>query len=111
MDIKEFKKEEEKLNHILIKYDEVMKYYKNRINLIFTTYANNQTMIENLTEIYLEKIRLMEKSLNKPYFARLDFKRDGESDIEELYIGKVGVIDEKNDNIIIDWRAPVSSMY
>lgn len=111
MDIKEFKKEEEKLNHILIKYDEVMKYYKNRINSIFTTYANNQTMIENLTEIYLEKIRLMEKSLNKPYFARLDFKRDGESDIEELYIGKVGVIDEKNDNIIIDWRAPVSSMY
>lgn len=88
-----------------------MKYYKNRINSIFTTYANNQTMIENLTEIYLEKIRLMEKSLNKPYFARLDFKRDGESDIEELYIGKVGVIDEKNDNIIIDWRAPVSSMY
>lgn len=111
MDIKEFKKEEEKLNHILIKYDEVMKYCKNRINSIFTTYANNQTMIENLTEIYLEKIRLMEKSLNKPYFARLDFKRDGESDIEELYIGKVGVIDEKNNNIIIDWRAPVSSMY
>lgn len=111
MDIKEFKKEEEKLNHILMKYDEVMKYYKNRINSIFTTYANNQTMIENLTEIYLEKIRLMEKSLNKPYFARLDFKRDGESDIEELYIGKVGVIDEKNNNIIIDWRAPVSSMY
>lgn len=111
MDIKEFKKEEEKLNHILIKYDEVMKYYKNRINSIFTTYANNQTMIENLTEIYLEKIRLMEKSLNKPYFARLDFKRDGESDIEELYIGKVGIIDEKNNNIIIDWRAPVSSMY
>lgn len=111
MDIKEFKKEEEKLNHILIKYDEVMKYYKNRINSIFTTYANNQTMIENLTEIYLEKIRLMEKSLNKPYFARLDFKRDGKSDIEELYIGKVGVIDEKNNNIIIDWRAPVSSMY
>ena len=111
MDIKEFKKEEEKLNHILMNYDEVMKYYKNRINSIFTTYANNQTMIENLTEIYLEKIRLMEKSLNKPYFARLDFKRDGESDIEELYIGKVGVIDEKNNNIIIDWRAPVSSMY
>lgn len=111
MDIKEFKKEEEKLNHILIKYDEVMEYYKNRINSIFTTYANNQTMIENLTEIYLEKIRLMEKSLNKPYFARLDFKRNGESDIEELYIGKVGVIDEKNNNIIIDWRAPVSSMY
>lgn len=111
MDIKEFKNEEEKLNHILIKYDEVMKYCKNRINSIFTTYANNQTMIENLTEIYLEKIRLMEKSLNKPYFARLDFKRDGESDIEELYIGKVGVIDEKNNNIIIDWRAPVSSMY
>lgn len=111
MEIKDFKKEEEKLNHILIKYDEVMKYYKNRINSIFTTYANNQTMIENLTEIYLEKIRLMEKSLNKPYFARLDFKRDGESDIEELYIGKVGVIDEKNNNIIIDWRAPVSSMY
>ena len=32
MDIKEFKKEEEKLNHILMKYDELKKYYKNRIN-------------------------------------------------------------------------------
>ena len=41
MEIKDFKKEEEKLNHILIKYDEVMKYYKNRINSIFTTYANH----------------------------------------------------------------------
>ena len=51
------------------------------------------------------------KKHNKPYFARLDFARDGEESVERLYIGKVGVMDEDNNNITIDWRAPISSMY
>lgn len=53
----------------------------------------------------------MNKTSLKPYFARIDFARAVEKDVEKLYISKVGVMDEENNSITIDWRAPISSMY
>lgn len=111
MDNIEFQKEKENLKNIIEKYEDVMEYYNQRIEAIPRIYMNNEVMIKNSIEMYSEKLRLMKKSVNKPYFARLDFARDGEAKPEQLYIGKVGVIDEDNNNITIDWRAPVSSMY
>ena len=111
MDNIEFQKEKENLKNIIEKYEEVMQYYNQRIDAIPRIYMNNEAMMKNSIEMYSEKLRLMEKSIDKPYFARLDFARDGETKIEQLYIGKVGVMDEENNNITIDWRAPVSSMY
>ena len=111
MDNIEFQKEKENLKNIIEEYEKIMEYYNQRIDVIPRIYMNNPTMIKNSIEMYSEKIRLMEKSVDKPYFARLDFARDGEEKIEQLYIGKVGVMDEDNNNITIDWRAPVSSMY
>ena len=111
MDNIEFQKEKENLKNIIAEYEDVMEYYNQRIDAIPRIYMNNPTMIKNSIEMYSEKLKLMEKSVDKPYFARLDFARDGETKIEQLYIGKVGVMDEDNNNITIDWRAPVSSMY
>ena len=111
MDNIEFQKEKENLKNIIEKYEDVIEYYNQRIEAIPRIYMNNEVMIKNSIEMYSEKLRLMKKSVNKPYFARLDFARDGEAKPEQLYIGKVGVIDEDNNNITIDWRAPVSSMY
>lgn len=107
----EFLKEKEILQEIIEKYKDIMEYYCLRIEAIPKIYMNNELMIKNAIEMYSEKLRLMEKSIDKPYFARLDFARDGETKLEKLYIGKVGVMDEDNNNIVIDWRAPVSSMY
>ncbi len=107
----EFQKEKETLKKTIEKFETIMDYYNQRIEAIPRVYKNNETMIANSIEMYSEKIRLMEKSINKPYFARLDFARDGETKVEQLYIGKVGVMDEENNNITIDWRAPISSMY
>lgn len=111
MDSNEFQKEKTTLLEIIKKYNEVMEYYNLRIKAIPRIYSNNPSMIANFIEMYSEKIRMMEKSINKPYFARLDFNRDGEEKTEVLYIGKVGVMDEDNKNVTIDWRAPISSMY
>lgn len=111
MDNNIFKKEKENLKNIIEKYEEVMEYYKLRLEAIPKLYSTSPIMIDNFTKMYSAKIKLMEKSINKPYFARIDFERDGEEKIEKLYIGKVGVMDEENNNITIDWRAPVSSMY
>lgn len=82
-----------------------------RLEAILKLYKDNPKMLENLLSTYSEKLSLMKKNINKPYFARIDFSRDGGKKTEQLYIGKVGVMDEDNKNITIDWRAPISSMY
>ncbi len=48
----------------------------------------------------------------EPYFGRLDFHEEGKSVPDELCIGKVGVSREAtNDLLVIDWRAPVASLF
>lgn len=52
------------------------------------------------------------KVKDKPYFARIDFKADGNEKLEEIYIGKAHLSrQEDNKQLIIDWRAPVASVY
>lgn len=107
----EFEAEKEKLKEVLEKYKDVIKYYDLRLEAIPKLYKQDTVMLENMLNMYAQKLRLMEKSVKNPYFARLDFARDGEQKVEKLYIGKVGVMDEENNSITIDWRAPISSMY
>lgn len=54
----------------------------------------------------------LNKVKDKPYFARIDFQGEGSLKKEELYIGKASLIKaEDNEQLIIDWRAPVASVY
>ncbi|GIN57908.1 DNA helicase [Lederbergia ruris] len=47
-----------------------------------------------------------------PYFARLDFKDEEADEVKVTYIGKAGVFDEENGNVLItDWRAPIASLF
>ncbi|MFC4545061.1 hypothetical protein ACFO25_01680 [Paenactinomyces guangxiensis] len=56
-----------------------------------------QTQLQNLKIAHPE-----------PYFGRLDFQEDGTGKVIPLYIGKVGVQDEEdNQLLVIDWRAPI----
>ncbi|MDN4606898.1 RNA polymerase recycling motor HelD [Sporosarcina highlanderae] len=53
----------------------------------------------------------LEAIQEKPYFARIHFKADGEKD-EFLYIGKTSVFhQETQEPIIVDWRSPVANVY
>ena len=56
------------------------------------------------------KIKLLKKSLDAPYFARIDYKRDDEDIDKSFYIGRRGISKEGN-IIVTDWRAPISSLY
>lgn len=52
------------------------------------------------------------KVKDKPYFARIDFKKNGSSQADELYIGKASLLKaEDNSPLIIDWRSPVANLY
>ncbi len=50
-------------------------------------------------------------ALKKPYFGRIDYKEDGDKVSYSLYLGKNGVRKNITENMIIDWRAPISSVY
>jgi DNA helicase-2/ATP-dependent DNA helicase PcrA len=54
----------------------------------------------------------IERLLDSPYFARVDFRPDGEPDAGAHYIGVHNLSDPDTQEIVIhDWRAPVSSLY
>lgn len=74
-------------------------------------YGNNPVLLSNLMSSTATKISNIARIKEKPYFARIDFKEDGKSIKDKLYIGKIGVIDLNGKIIVTDWRAPVSTLY
>jgi DNA helicase-2/ATP-dependent DNA helicase PcrA len=68
----------------------------------------NSTILDNLNQ----KAKNLSKSLLKPYFARVDFKEEENKVLQKLYIGKVSLLrDEDNEPLITDWRAPIANLY
>ena len=56
----------------------------------------------------LDTVERLEK---RPYFARVDFKENGEDKSETIYIGLGSFADKDDHFLIYDWRAPISSIY
>ena len=71
----------------------------------------DEEIIYSMSIKYDNKIKNLEKSLLIPYFARIDFKADDEISSEKIYIGKTNVFDENSKIAVVDWRAPISSIY
>ncbi|WP_044479648.1 HelD family protein [Paenibacillus antibioticophila] len=71
-----------------------------------------QDFTEQMLEAHREESRQqLARSVREPYFGRLDFAEAGKSK-SELYIGKQGVYDpESSKPVVIDWRAPVASLF
>lgn len=54
----------------------------------------------------------IERLIASPYFGRIDFRENDESKDEPFYIGLNSFEDENREEVLIyDWRAPVSSMF
>lgn len=51
------------------------------------------------------------KARKKPYFGRIDFKDPKLPHDESYYVGRVGISKSGSDPIVIDWRAPLASVY
>lgn len=59
-----------------------------------------------------QQIQILKKLHSSPYFARIDFKEEGEPEAERVYIGIASLLDKEGENFLIyDWRAPISSLY
>ncbi|MBV6713048.1 HelD family protein [Paenibacillus chitinolyticus] len=72
---------------------------------------------QDFTEQALEALRESSRqslalASDEPYFGRLDFQPENAAGKSALYIGKFGVDDENGgEPHVIDWRAPVASMF
>ena len=102
--------EKEKLQNVQKTYKELIILYEEKMQNVSKYYKNDPLMQENLLNQFGTKVRMLNKYLNNPYFGRIDFKNeDNKKDI--CYIGKVGILDSKENPITVDWRAPISSLY
>jgi DNA helicase IV len=82
------------------------------------TYASMKQQAEVLSErershrnsvAALSKLKRLVRS---PYFGRIDFREDGESRAEQIYLGIASFQDEDGETFLVyDWRAPISSLY
>lgn len=72
-------------------------------NLVAKTIEN-----ETILKKQLSTLKILQDSA---YFGRIDIHENGEEDSETLYIGTSSLVDENQDFLIYDWRAPISSIY
>ena len=73
-----------------------------------------QAMWNNTESLFQESKRELLrciKARKKPYFGRIDFRATGLSEPESYYVGRVGISPNGVEPLVIDWRAPIASVY
>ncbi|MDQ0208987.1 RNA polymerase recycling motor HelD [Alkalicoccobacillus murimartini] len=57
-------------------------------------------------------IHTLERLKGSPYFGRIDFREEGQDEVQSIYLGISSLLDEEQKDFLIhDWRAPISSLY
>ncbi|ARK30687.1 RNA polymerase recycling motor HelD [Halalkalibacter krulwichiae] len=60
----------------------------------------------------IKQLNNLHKLKHSPYFGRIDFLENGESNSESIYIGTSSFVDQTGmEFYVYDWRAPISSLY
>lgn len=83
-----------------------------QLRLMKREYYHEWFVAEKAYEFTSQKLKNLRYAEKTPYFARVDFKKDGEAEYEKLYIGKWGVTDAMTRKpYITDWRSPIANLY
>lgn len=68
--------------------------------------------IERAGNLAVQRRDRITKLLDSPYFARIDFREEGDENTTIFYIGRFSFSDtDKSKILIFDWRTPISSMF
>ena len=110
MEMLELEKEKEKLKQTIEIINEVLDEERFNFQSLFDNFIGSREDLWKIADNKKIHISNLETSLDKPYFARIDFTSEDDGRISTVYIGKNGVT--KNADIVVtDWRAPISSLY
>ena len=66
---------------------------------------------QSLEEHSRNQLSHNQAAYEKPFFGRIDYKNLDERLSESIYIGKHGVQKDKTHMVIVDWRAPIATVY
>lgn len=85
---------------------------------LYDNYRSDNPELHNDLVIGLDMKSMMFRTMNKnsmalskPYFARIDYTELEDDKQYCLYIGKHGIRKSATEGLIVDWRAPISSVY
>ena len=77
--------------------------------------ATQNYLLENedvKLDLYKQEEKKLELQKSKPYFARFDFSPNGKNQPIKTYLGVNSLTKENLEvPLVVDWRAPISSMY
>lgn len=108
--MKDLQIEREKLEQTLEIIKEVLNVEKVDLEKLYKDFIGSRDELWSIADRKKIHISNLETSLDRPYFARIDFTSEEDEKTNTIYIGKNGVM--KDTNIIVtDWRAPISSLY
>ena len=100
------------------KYMQEFKDLSEETKELYDNYRSSNPELHNDLVIGLDMRSHVERTLKKnllalkkPYFGQIDYKEDGDKVSYRLYLGKNGVRKNITENMIVDWRAPISSVY
>lgn len=110
-DSQTFEKEKKKLTEVLEEVKRELEDTEQHYNTLEKN-TSDEFLLVTLGKTYSNKKRNLKKALKNPYFARVDFKEKNSPTLpSQIYIGKTNVFDEDSNVVVIDWRAPISSIY
>lgn len=108
----------EVIRHNISHYEKQTEVLREQTKTLFAEVSSGNTelyaqltvaqQVQEHSENQLRKNRI---ALDKPYFGRIDYLETEEEVKEQLYIGKNGISKDKTEVVIVDWRAPVSTLY
>lgn len=96
-----------------VKLQETLRFIQQQLQELraIPRYQGSDIVEQLLDDQRQQSIYRLQLSERSPYFGRLDFEEDGKPK-NALYLGKAGIEDPTTHQpIIIDWRAPVASMF
>ena len=103
----------EKENYLKELHTDLLEAVKNGLDkstngVIFAEIAGQESVLRLFSTELAEYIRIQ----SSPYFGKIIYREDSSDKDTVLYIGKKGIADFEQDEIlVIDWRAPISEVY
>ena len=107
---RELKLETERLEKTLTIIKDVIQTEEEDLDELYKKFLGPREELWAIADRIKLHISNLETSLDKPYFARIDFTSEVDGKTKTVYIGKNGVIQD-NQIVVTDWRAPISSLY
>lgn len=98
--------------HIIDYRKNVIEEYKDDEDKLIEYFDHERFVVEEAFRTIDKKLKELNILTTTPYFGKVNFWEENSNEEESIYIGRFGMTpDGEYEPVIIDWRAPVSSLF